>query len=60
MITIYSFGKAIGVLSMLLALFIMITSMIMRYPIDIWELSSLFWFGSSIFWQTDYYEEKDD
>lgn len=55
--TIHDLGKTIGILLMIGAVAVLIYFLVAdKPPVELWEVVSLFWFGSSLFWEASYYK----
>lgn len=57
----YQLGKILGVTIMIIS-FIVLVYFIVTQASDIflWEISAAFWFGSSLFWESNCYEKRID
>lgn len=58
MLKIYDIGKIIGLMFMLIAVCVLVyfTTIDTGIVINIWGCIALFWLGSSVHWQSSYYE----
>lgn len=55
--TIHDLAKTIGILLMIGAIAVLIYFLVAdKPPAEPWEIVSLFWFGSSLFWEASYYK----
>lgn len=54
---IYKIGKTAGILLMIGAFAVLTYFLLVdKPPVELWEVVSVFWFGSSIFWEASYYK----
>ena len=60
-LTIYDIGKALGIVFMGIAIVVFAYFMIAgATEVNIWRIIGLFWLGSSVNWQSAYYEVVKD
>ena len=56
--SIYILGRYIGILIMITSFILLVYFLIIQASnIFLWEIAAAFWFGSSIFWESSYYEK---
>lgn len=54
----YMIGRAVGIALMAAAFCWLVYVMVVGGElVDVWKMMTMFWFGSSVFWQVSWYEE---
>lgn len=54
----YGIGRFVGILIMMISFIILIYFLVIQASnIFLWEIAAAFWFGSSVYWESSYYEK---
>lgn len=58
---VYQLGKLCGIIIMMIGFIVLVYLLVIQTSdIFLWEIGTAFWFGSSLFWESSYYEKMID